>query len=95
MKTFARSNNEIKCMDLAYIDKLAKYTNGLKYLLVRRDLFVRTIDAKQMKTRDSRESVRAFLTPMTKTNQLKEFWVDKGAQFAGDLRKICKAEGIQ
>ena len=35
MKAFARFKNEIWCMDLAYVDKLAKDNNGVKYLLVR------------------------------------------------------------
>ena len=39
-------------MELAYVDKLAKDNNGLKYLLVRQDLFDRTVDAKGMKTKD-------------------------------------------
>ena len=52
-------------MDLAYVDKLANNNNGVKYLLVRQDLFDRTVDAKRMKTKDSKETVRAFL-PMVK-----------------------------
>ena len=36
-------------MDLAYVDKLAKDNKGVKYLLVRQDLFDRTVDAKGMK----------------------------------------------
>ena len=48
-KAFARFRNEIWCMDLAYVDKLAKDNNGVKYLLVRQDLFDRTVDAKRMK----------------------------------------------
>ena len=36
-------------MDLAYVDKLAKENNGVKYLLVRQDLFDRTVNAKGMK----------------------------------------------
>ena len=55
MKAFARFNNEIWGMDLAYVDKLAKDNNIVKYLLVRRDLFDRTVDAKGMKTNDSRK----------------------------------------
>ena len=47
-------------MDLAYVDKLAKDNNGVKYLLVRQDLFDRTVDAKGMKTKDSRETICAF-----------------------------------
>ena len=45
MRVFARFRNEIWCMDLAYVDKLAKENNGLKYLLVRQDLFDRTVNA--------------------------------------------------
>ena len=39
MKAFAGFKNEIWCMDWAYVDKLAKDKNGVKYLLVRQDLF--------------------------------------------------------
>ena len=46
MKAFARFKNEICCMDLAYVDKLAKDNTGVKYLLVRQDLIDRTVDAK-------------------------------------------------
>ena len=66
MKAFARFKNEIWCMDLAYVAKLAKDNNGVKYLLVRQDLFDRTVDAKGMKIKDSNEIVRAFLSMITK-----------------------------
>ena len=57
MKAFARFRNEIWCMDLAYVDKLVKENNGVKYLLVRQDLFDRTVNAKGMKTKDFQETV--------------------------------------
>ena len=60
MKALARFKNEIWCMDLAYIDKPAKDNNGVRYLLVRQDLFDRNVDAKGMKTKDSEQTVRAF-----------------------------------
>ena len=82
-------------MDVAYVDTLAKDNNGVKYLLVRHDLFDRTVDAKGMKTKDSKETVRAFLTMITKTNRPKKIWVHKGTEFAGGFKKLCKAEGIQ
>ena len=47
-------------MDLAYVDKLAKESNGVKYLLVRQDLFDGTVDGEGMKTKDSKETVRPF-----------------------------------
>ena len=95
MKAFARFTNETWCMDLAYVDKLANDNNGVKYLLVRQDLFDRTVDAKGMKTEDSKETVRAFLTRFTKKNRPKKISVDKGTESAGEFEKLCKAEGTQ
>ena len=77
-------------MDLAYVDKLAKDNNGVKYLLVRQDLFDRTVDAKRMKTKDSKETVRAFLTMIAKKDQPKQLWVDKGKEFAGEFKNCAK-----
>ena len=53
MRAFARFRNGIWCSDLAYVDKLAKENNGVKYSLVRQDLFERTVNAKGLKTKDS------------------------------------------
>ena len=55
-------------MDLAYVDKLSKDNNGVKYVLVQRDMFDRTVDAKKLKTKDSTEVIRAFLTVIRKNN---------------------------
>ena len=95
MRGFARFRNEIWCMDLAYVDKLSKENNGVKFLLVRQDLFVRTVNAKGMKTKDSQETVKAFSSMITKRNRPKKIWVDKGTEFAGAFKKFCVAEGIQ
>ena len=81
IKVFARPKNEIWCRDLAYVDKLAKDNNGIKYLLVRQDLFDRTVDAKGMKSKDSKATVRAFLSMITKTKRPEKIWVDKGTEF--------------
>ena len=72
MKAFATFKNEIWCKDLVYLDKLAKDNNGVKYLLVRQDLFERTVDAKGMKSKDSKETVRAFLSMITNKNRPKK-----------------------
>ena len=47
-------------MDLAYVDRLAKENNGVKYSPVRQDLFDRTVNAKGMRTKDSQETVETF-----------------------------------
>ena len=73
IRAFARFRNEIWCMDLAYVDKLAKENNGVKYLLVRQDLFERTVNAKGIKTKDSQETVKAFSSMITKRTDQKRF----------------------
>ena len=95
MRAFARFGNEIWCMDLAYVDKLAKENNGVKYLVVRQNLFDRTVNAKGMKTKDSQETVKDFSSMITKRNRPKKIWVDEGTEFAGAFKKFCTAEGIQ
>ena len=66
MRAFARFKNELWCMDFAYVDKLAKEINGVKYLIVRQELFDRTVNAKGMKTKDSQETVKVFSSMVTK-----------------------------
>ena len=82
-------------MDLAYVDKLAKDNNGVKYLLVRQDLLDRTVDAKGMKTKDSKETVKTFSKMITKKKRPKKIWLDQGTEFAGEFEKCCSAEGIE
>ena len=81
-------------MDLAYVDKLAKENNVVKYLLVLQDLFKRTVKAEGKKSKDSQETVKAFLSMVTKRNRPKTIWVYKGVEFAGACKKFCAAEGI-
>ena len=61
----------------------------------RQDLFDRTVVAKGMTTKDSKETGCAFLSMITKKNRPRKVWVDKGTEFAGEFKKLCKAEGIQ
>ncbi len=95
MGAFARFKNESWCMDLAYVDKLSKDNSGVKYLIVRQDLFDRTVDAKGMKTKDSKETVKTFSKRITKKNRPKKIWVDQETEFAGQFKKICSAEGME
>ena len=95
MRAFARFRNEFWCMDFAYVDKLAKENNGVRYLLVLQDLFDRTVKVKGTKTKDCQETVKAFSSMITKKNRPKIIWVEKGTEFAGAFKKFCTAEGIQ
>ena len=89
MRAFARFKDEIWCMNLAYVDKLAKDNNGVKYLLVRRDLFDRTVDAKGMKTKDSKETHKTFSKMITKRNRPKKSWVDQGQILLESSRNLA------
>ena len=92
MKAFARFKFKLWCVDLACIDKLCKDNNDVKYLLILQDLFERNVDAEGMKTKDSKETVRALLTKITKQKHPKNIWVAKGTKLAGEFTKLCKAE---
>ena len=81
-------------MNLAYVDKLAKVNNGVKYLLVRPDLSERTVDTKRMK-KDCQETARAFIDYDCKKEPTQNMWVDERIEFAGGFRKLRKAEGIE
>ena len=92
MKAFVRFKFESGCMDLAYVDKLAKEDNGVMLLLVRRNLFDKIVAANGMKKKASKETVRAFfLDLITKNIRTKRFWVDKGLEFAGELKKLWES----
>ena len=95
MRAFATFRNEIWCMDLAYVDKLAKENNGVKYLLVRQDLLDKTVNAEEMKRKDSQETVKSVSSMITKKNRPKKIWADKEKEFAGAFKKFCVAEGTQ
>ena len=95
MRAFARVRNELWCINLAYVDKLAKENDGVKQLLVRQDLFDRTVNAKGTKTKDSQVTVKAFSPMITKRNRPKKIWVDKVTGIAEAFKKFRAAEGLQ
>ena len=81
-------------MDLAYVDKLANDNNGAKYLLVRQDLFDRTAESKRLKKKIARKLFVHLWLWLQKRIDTK-IWVVKGTEFAGEFKKLFKAEGIQ
>ena len=95
MRASAGFNDEIWCKDLTYVDKLAKDNNGVKYLLVCQDLFDRTVDAKGMTTRDSKEAVKAFSKMIIKKNKPKTICVELGTEFAGKFKNFYSSKGIE
>ena len=67
-------------MDLVNVDKLAKNKDDVKYLLIRHNLSDRTVDAKRMKAKDSKEILCALLSMTRKNIPLQSIWVEKGTE---------------
>ena len=86
---------KLNLVHVAYIEYFAKNNNGVKYLLVLQDLFDRTVNAKEMKTKDSQKTVKAFPFIITKRNWPKKFWLKRRPSMLERLKKFRAAEGIQ
>ena len=95
MRAFARFRNEIWCTDLAYVDKMGKDNNGVKFLIVRQDLFDRTANAKGMKTRDSHETLKAFSSMITKKKRPKNFGLTREPNLLELLKSFVLLRGYK
>ena len=90
MKSFAGFRNEIWCMDLEYVEKLANEYNGVKYLLLRQDLFDRTVDAKRRKTKYSNKMVRDFWQWLRKRIDPKKFGSTREQNLPESVKNYAK-----
>ena len=93
LKVIAHDINEIWSIDLAYVDKLADYNIGVKYLLVAVDALSRKLRVQPMRTKGAEETAKAFGRLITKTKPLK-VWFDKGTEFKGAFKKFYESKGI-
>ena len=77
-------------MDLAYVDKLAKDDNrGIKHLLVRQDVFDKTMDVTGLKTKDSKEELRAFAQMITKRKRPQKFGMTREKSLLVNLKSFA------
>ena len=67
---------EIWFLDLAYLDKLAKYNRGVRYLIVAVDCLSRYLRVEPLKTKYAKEAAEAFKKTI-KTNNQKKFGLTK------------------
>ena len=77
----------------ALVDQLAETSFGVKYLLVRQDLSYRTVHAKELKTKDFKETVRAPSTSITRINHHNQTCVNKGTEVREKQKKF-DSQGI-
>ena len=92
LKVIAYDIDEIWSID--YVDKLAKYNNGVKYLLVSVDVLSRKLRVEPMRSKTAEEKAKTFarMTSMTKP---KKVWSDKGTEFRGAFKDFCNRKGIE
>ena len=93
LKVIVKDINEIWSVDLAYVDKLAKYNRNVKYLLVAVDCLSRYLRVEPLKTKYATETASAF-KKMIKNKQPQKVWVDDGTEFLGAFKTLCNKRGI-
>ena len=55
-------------MDLAFVDNLAGQNNGVKYLLVVVDIFLRFVRVQTIKTKYAKDTLQAFRKMISRKN---------------------------
>lgn len=90
----AKSVNEIWCMDLAMMDKLAPQNSNVKYLLVCVDILSRFVRVQPMKDKTALSTKNAFVRMIEKGDSPKKVWTDDGSEFKGVFKSLCTTLGI-
>ena len=90
LPAFAKRINETWCLDLAFMDKLAEFNNGVEYLLICVDVFSCFVRVQPMKSKNSTDAVVAFKKMLRKNNIPQKVWVDQGTEFGGKIRKSLR-----
>ena len=85
--------NEIWSIDVAYVDKLAKYNNGVKYLLVAVDVLLRFLRVVPRRSKSAPDAAKAFEKMIEKV-QPQNVWSDKGTEFKEAFKNLCVKRGI-
>ena len=95
LPAFAKRINECWCLDLAFMDKLSEFNDGVKYLLICVDVFSRLVRVQSMKSKYASDAVAAFKKILRKNTKPERVWVDQGTEFGGEFKKFCKSSDIK
>ena len=88
LKVISYDIDEIWSIDVAYVDKLAKYNQGVKYLLVAVDVLSRKLRVEPMRFNSAEETAKSFARMIKKKKPQKD-WSDKGTEFRGAFERFC------
>ena len=95
LEAFSNYINEFWCLDSAFVDKLASQNNGIKYLLVVVDIFLRFVRVQTTKTKYAKDTLQAFRIMISQKNTPEKLYVDKGTEYGGTFKKFCKEKDIE
>ena len=93
VKVIAYENNEIWSIDVTYVNKLAKYNNGVKYLLVAVDVLSKFLRVVPMRSKSAPDAAKA-IEKMIEKVQPQKVWSDNGTEFKGAFKNLCDHRGI-
>ena len=93
LKVFVKDINKIWSLDLAHVDKLAKYNRNIKYILVAVHCLSRYLRVEPLQTKYATETAEAF-QEMIKIRQPEKVWVDDGKEFLGAFKQLCNKRGF-
>ena len=95
LPAFAKRINEIWCLDLAFMDKLSEFKNGVKHLLTCVDVFSRLVFVHSMKSKYASDAVAAIKKILRKNTKPDRVWADQGTEFGGEFEKNCHSEHVK
>ena len=95
LKVIAKSINEIWCMDLAQMDKLADNNDGINHLLVSVDVLSRFVRVQPMKNKSAPAAKEALMKMLQGGEQPKMIWIDDGTEFEGAFKTLCSNLSIK
>ncbi len=87
--------DDIWCIDLAQMDKLAQWNDNVYYLFVAIDIFSRFVRVSVLRNKTSKSPKTTFLKIMQSTrSQPRKIWSDRGKDFEGDFKSFCTSIGV-
>ena len=92
LKVISYDIDEIWSVDVAYVDTLAKYNHGVKYLLVAVDVLSRKLRVEPMRSKSAEATAKTFARMIKKKPQ--KVWSDKGTEFRGAFERFCQSNEI-
>ena len=93
LKVVSNHIDGIWSVDIAYVDKLAKYTHGVKYLRVAVDVLSRKLGVEFIRRKYAEETAKSYAPMIIKTKH-QSVWSDKVAEFRGAFERFCKNNEI-